>query len=206
MSTNSTPPTGKDPTLKDMHFFYAVFNSQEGSPKINWDQVATVTGLKNGSTASVRFGQIKKKLGLTSNGAISTQTSPRAKKGTARLVGKVTKPRGRPATKSKPVKQEKDCNGNIDGEKPNNDLDNADDQEIQGGSDVGGEQNEQGALGGHFVDAVETMEYNDGENPESNFMKGLESEAGDDSQDEDGVDDVKNEEHVEEENEGSSSA
>lgn len=35
--------------------------------QINWDQVAERTGYKNGSVASVRFGQIKKKLGWNSN-------------------------------------------------------------------------------------------------------------------------------------------
>ena len=40
--------------------------SNADAPQIDWEQVAQKCNLKSGSDASVRFGQIKKKLGWTS--------------------------------------------------------------------------------------------------------------------------------------------
>jgi hypothetical protein len=57
-----------------------------GITKVNWDGVAKATGLKNGATASARFGQIKKKIGwVNPTPGSSPPVSP----------SKVTKNRGR---------------------------------------------------------------------------------------------------------------
>ncbi|KAI9755054.1 MAG: hypothetical protein M1815_005219 [Lichina confinis] len=70
----SSNPRGSEPTAKEAHFMMQVLRYQEGKPKVDWNAVAEATGLKNGSTANARFGQIKKRHGWTTGPATSSSS------------------------------------------------------------------------------------------------------------------------------------
>ncbi|KAI9827371.1 MAG: hypothetical protein M1826_006296 [Phylliscum demangeonii] len=107
------------PTPKEAFFMLHVLHNQEGKPKVNWDKVAAAMELKNGSTAYVRFGQIKKRLGWMADGGPA-----KAESGGVVLGGaKVTKtPRGRLGSKAKKPKgkgmkkDEMDVEVNVNGD------------------------------------------------------------------------------------------
>ncbi|KAI9835957.1 MAG: hypothetical protein M1837_003569 [Sclerophora amabilis] len=112
----STETKAIEPTAKEAFFMLHVLNNQDGNPKINWNAVAQAVGLKNGSVASVRFGQIKKRLGWTGGkgpapassgsggGGGGAKSIPNTFKVTKRApaktngAGKAARGRGRPLT------------------------------------------------------------------------------------------------------------
>ncbi|KAK6069000.1 hypothetical protein SCUP234_06456 [Seiridium cupressi] len=63
MSAPRTP--NKQATDQDARFFYTVLKHMKVKPDTDWDAVASELGYNNAGTAQTRFGQIKKKLGLT---------------------------------------------------------------------------------------------------------------------------------------------
>ncbi|KAI9763015.1 MAG: hypothetical protein M4579_000078 [Chaenotheca gracillima] len=102
-------PKSAEPTSKEAFFMLHVLNNQDGNPKVNWGAVASAVGLKNGATASVRFGQIKKRLGwenlkATSVPGTKTTSTPSPCKVTKSTPKKGTptgRGRGRPANKGR---------------------------------------------------------------------------------------------------------
>ncbi|KAG7285094.1 hypothetical protein NEMBOFW57_009714 [Staphylotrichum longicolle] len=54
----------KQPTPQEANLFFAVIKNMMGKPEVDWAAVAVDSGLKNAETAKVRYGQIKRKLGL----------------------------------------------------------------------------------------------------------------------------------------------
>lgn len=65
--------------------------------KVDWNQVAEKAGYANGNSASVRYGQIKKRLGLTEGSSSTSSRKASVKKevgsGTNKNPSKVTKKR-----------------------------------------------------------------------------------------------------------------
>ncbi|KAF4625336.1 hypothetical protein G7Y89_g12832 [Cudoniella acicularis] len=57
-------PSGKEATPKDAFFFLTILSNMKNKPDVNWDEVAVKAGYSNATTAKVRFGQIKRKLGF----------------------------------------------------------------------------------------------------------------------------------------------
>ncbi|KAI9873377.1 MAG: hypothetical protein M1830_000477 [Pleopsidium flavum] len=64
-----------EPTEKEAFFMMHVLKHAEGKPKVDWNKVAAAEGLKSGTVASVRFGQIKRRLGWKPNEAKSDGAS-----------------------------------------------------------------------------------------------------------------------------------
>ncbi|KAK4043596.1 hypothetical protein C8A01DRAFT_12900 [Parachaetomium inaequale] len=54
----------KQPSAQEAYLFYTIIKNMKGKPDIDWAAVATDAGFKNAETAKVRYGQIKRKLGL----------------------------------------------------------------------------------------------------------------------------------------------
>ncbi|KAK4101001.1 hypothetical protein N658DRAFT_471917 [Parathielavia hyrcaniae] len=54
----------KQPTAQEAYLFYTIIKNMKGKPEIDWTAVAVDAGFKNAETAKVRYGQIKRKLGL----------------------------------------------------------------------------------------------------------------------------------------------
>ncbi|ETS79507.1 hypothetical protein PFICI_09360 [Pestalotiopsis fici W106-1] len=52
---------------KDARFFFTVLKHCKTKPDTDWDAVAAELGYANKGVAQVRFGQIKRKLGITTN-------------------------------------------------------------------------------------------------------------------------------------------
>ncbi|KAK3903360.1 hypothetical protein C8A05DRAFT_32902 [Staphylotrichum tortipilum] len=86
----------KQPTQSETYLFYAIIKHMKGKPEIDWTAVANDTGLKNAETAKVRYGQIKRKLGLDT----WTPTKPRA---TAATAATPAEDGGAPATPATPT-------------------------------------------------------------------------------------------------------
>ncbi|KAH6621218.1 hypothetical protein B0J18DRAFT_411007 [Chaetomium sp. MPI-SDFR-AT-0129] len=60
------PGEPKQPTAQEALLFYTVIKNMKGKPDIDWAGVAADSGFKNPETAKVRYGQVKRKLGLDS--------------------------------------------------------------------------------------------------------------------------------------------
>ncbi|PHH71709.1 hypothetical protein CDD80_5047 [Ophiocordyceps camponoti-rufipedis] len=60
----STPK--KEPTPSEAMFFFAIVKFTRNKADIDWDAVAKEQGFKSADVARVRFGQIKRKLGISS--------------------------------------------------------------------------------------------------------------------------------------------
>ncbi|KXX81231.1 hypothetical protein MMYC01_201382 [Madurella mycetomatis] len=54
----------KQPTAQEAYMFYTVIKNMKGKPEVDWNAVAADNGFKNAETAKVRYGQIKRKLGM----------------------------------------------------------------------------------------------------------------------------------------------
>ncbi|RDA93847.1 hypothetical protein CP533_6371 [Ophiocordyceps camponoti-saundersi (nom. inval.)] len=73
--TNGTPGK-KEPSANEAMFFFAMVKHTRNKADVDWDLVAKDLGLKSGEVAKVRFGQIKRKLGISS----VVETPPAAKR------------------------------------------------------------------------------------------------------------------------------
>ncbi|AEO71558.1 uncharacterized protein THITE_2093054 [Thermothielavioides terrestris NRRL 8126] len=64
-ATGGEGPDGrKQPTAQEAFLFYTIIKNMKGKPEIDWAAVAVDANFKNAETAKVRYGQIKRKLGL----------------------------------------------------------------------------------------------------------------------------------------------
>ncbi|KAK3343901.1 hypothetical protein B0T25DRAFT_634874 [Lasiosphaeria hispida] len=54
----------KQPTAAEAYLFYTIIKNMKEKPTIDWDGVANDNNFKNAETAKVRFGQVKRKLGV----------------------------------------------------------------------------------------------------------------------------------------------
>ncbi|EGR52835.1 uncharacterized protein TRIREDRAFT_102775 [Trichoderma reesei QM6a] len=125
---DETPKQRPQPTASEAMFFFAIVKHTKNRADIDWHAVAEEQGFKNAEVAKVRFGQVRRKLGIESN------TTPKKGGGNtssaASTPSKVRKtPTGRTGTKGKgrsggkakkEVKPEPDVDddddGTVDGE------------------------------------------------------------------------------------------
>ncbi|KAI9903291.1 hypothetical protein N3K66_002643 [Trichothecium roseum] len=107
-----TPEGKKQPTASEAMFFYAIVKHTKNRADIDWDGVAREQGFKNAEVAKVRFGQVKRKLGINDGttpsggrstkkdggggGASANSTPTKVKKAPASRVGT----KGRKAAKA----------------------------------------------------------------------------------------------------------
>ncbi|KAK8039594.1 hypothetical protein PG993_008005 [Apiospora rasikravindrae] len=61
-NVNANMPKATD---QEARFFFVILKNMKTQPQVDWDAVAKEAGYNSGSTAVTRFGQIKKRLGLT---------------------------------------------------------------------------------------------------------------------------------------------
>ncbi|KAK2605952.1 hypothetical protein QQS21_003678 [Conoideocrella luteorostrata] len=103
-------PKKKEPTAQEAMFFFAIVKHTRNKADIDWNSVASEQGFKNADVAKVRFGQVKRKLGITTESpAIGTSPCATARTPTKKSGGsvggtptKVVKTPGRAGTKGKP--------------------------------------------------------------------------------------------------------
>ncbi|KAG8419146.1 hypothetical protein J3459_011495 [Metarhizium acridum] len=60
-------PKKKEPTASEAMFFFAIVKHTRNKADIDWSAVAAEQGFKNADVAKVRFGQVKRKLGISTN-------------------------------------------------------------------------------------------------------------------------------------------
>ncbi|KAM0343724.1 hypothetical protein ACHAPU_008315 [Fusarium lateritium] len=99
----------KEPTAAEAMLFFSIVKHTRNKADVDWNAVATEAGFKNADVAKVRFGQVKRKLG------ISTETSAPArtpystpKKGTGSRVSKTTPGSAKGKGKGRKVKKEEE--------------------------------------------------------------------------------------------------
>ncbi|KAF9775503.1 hypothetical protein IL306_006380 [Fusarium sp. DS 682] len=94
----------KEPTANEAMLFFSIVKHTRNKADVDWNAVAAESGFKNADVAKVRFGQVKRKLGISSE----TNSSPRGpitpKKGTGARVTKTP----RSGKSKRKVKQEDD--------------------------------------------------------------------------------------------------
>ncbi|POR34127.1 Uncharacterized protein TPAR_05649 [Tolypocladium paradoxum] len=94
MSEENTKAPKKEPTASEAMFFFAIVKHTRNKADIDWDAVAVEQGFKNAEVAKVRFGQVKRKLGIsTTTDTPGSSARSVAKKGTTSAVGTPTKVR-----------------------------------------------------------------------------------------------------------------
>ncbi|KAL7922979.1 hypothetical protein ACQKWADRAFT_312509 [Trichoderma austrokoningii] len=64
---DETPTKRREPTASEAMFFFAIVKHTRNKADIDWDAVAQEQNFKNAEVAKVRFGQVKRKLGIDSN-------------------------------------------------------------------------------------------------------------------------------------------
>ncbi|OWT43478.1 hypothetical protein VFPPC_17373 [Pochonia chlamydosporia 170] len=104
-------PKKKEPTASEAMFFFAIVKHTRNKADIDWTAVAAEQGFKNANVAKVRFGQVKRKLGITTNTDSPAPVRTPTKRTSAGTPTKVTKSGGRAGTKgrrAKTVKEECD--------------------------------------------------------------------------------------------------
>ncbi|KAL1884342.1 hypothetical protein VTK73DRAFT_36 [Phialemonium thermophilum] len=109
------------PSVQEAYFFLSILKNQISKPDVDWDKVAAECNFKNAETARVRFGQVKRKLGIV-NQAGPPKASPTSRKratavkeenidgdaeGTGATQSAKKKPRKRAAAGATQVDQEK---------------------------------------------------------------------------------------------------
>lgn len=137
LTMSETSPR-KDPTAAEAMFFYAIVKHTKNKADIDWSAVAAEQGFKNAEVAKVlpssetslspsyfrpqadqrlnhqvRFGQVKRKLGINGDSSAPARATPKKASGsTSGTPTKVTKtPAGRAGTKARgkgKVKKEED--------------------------------------------------------------------------------------------------
>ncbi|KAH6610231.1 hypothetical protein Trco_000251 [Trichoderma cornu-damae] len=61
---DETPKQRREPTASEAMFFFAIVKHTRNKADIDWDAVAQEQNFKNAEVAKVRFGQVKRKLGI----------------------------------------------------------------------------------------------------------------------------------------------
>ncbi|PTB67506.1 hypothetical protein BBK36DRAFT_1095840, partial [Trichoderma citrinoviride] len=64
---DETPKQRREPTASEAMFFFAIVKHTKNKADIDWKAVAEEQGFKNAEVAKVRFGQVRRKLGIESN-------------------------------------------------------------------------------------------------------------------------------------------
>ncbi|KAL7912784.1 hypothetical protein GGI35DRAFT_476616 [Trichoderma velutinum] len=59
----------REPTASEAMFFFAIVKHTRNKADIDWDAVAQEQGFKNAEVAKVRFGQVRRKLGINIDSA-----------------------------------------------------------------------------------------------------------------------------------------
>ncbi|CAG9944362.1 hypothetical protein V2G26_016156 [Clonostachys chloroleuca] len=96
------------PTASEAMFFFSIVKNMKTQADIDWVNVAEDRGFKNAEVAKVRFGQVKRKLGIWSDNG-GAKSSPKKTKTPLSTPTKVTKtPTKRGAAKARMSKMKKE--------------------------------------------------------------------------------------------------
>ncbi|KAG6029052.1 hypothetical protein E4U41_000503 [Claviceps citrina] len=102
-----TTPKKKEPTAQEAMFFFAIVKHTRNKADIDWNAVAVEQGFKNADVAKVRFGQVKRKLGISSDAPVvatppsASRTPTKKAPSVASTPSRVVKATGRVGTKGK---------------------------------------------------------------------------------------------------------
>ncbi|KAM4059909.1 hypothetical protein HRG_002472 [Hirsutella rhossiliensis] len=96
---NDATTPKKEPNASEAMFFFAIVKHTRNKADIDWDAVAVEQNFKSAEVAKVRFGQVKRKLGISSTAETPTSSARASGKkrdnSTAATPTKVAKNTGR---------------------------------------------------------------------------------------------------------------
>ncbi|KAJ4316434.1 hypothetical protein N0V84_007872 [Fusarium piperis] len=86
----------KEPTAAEAMLFFSIVKHTRNKADVDWDSVALEAGFKNADVAKVRFGQVKRKLGIsTDTGVAPRAPSTPTKKGASKVAKTPRSARGK---------------------------------------------------------------------------------------------------------------
>ncbi|KAM5351963.1 hypothetical protein ACJ41O_004686 [Fusarium nematophilum] len=94
----------KEPTAAEAMLFFSIVKHTRNKADVDWEAVAQEAGFKNADVAKVRFGQVKRKLGISTdpNGPTTpTKKTP----GSGSKVAKTPRSKGKSRSKVKKEEQ-----------------------------------------------------------------------------------------------------
>ncbi|KAJ4254894.1 hypothetical protein NW762_009692 [Fusarium torreyae] len=87
----------KEPTAAEAMLFFSIVKHTRNKADVDWNAVAVEAGFKNADVAKVRFGQVKRKLGISTETTAPARAPATPKKSSGSRVSKTP----RSATKGK---------------------------------------------------------------------------------------------------------
>ncbi|KAH7154988.1 hypothetical protein B0J13DRAFT_544478 [Dactylonectria estremocensis] len=102
----------KEPTAAEAMLFFSIVKNTRNKADVDWDAVALEQNFKNSEVAKVRFGQVKRKLGISSDASVPPRTPIKkgATSSTLTTPSGVTKPKSTPRKSRAKVKKEEPQN------------------------------------------------------------------------------------------------
>ncbi|RGP66842.1 hypothetical protein FLONG3_8714 [Fusarium longipes] len=99
----------REPTAAEAMLFFSIVKHTRNKADVDWNAVAIEAGFKNADVAKVRFGQVKRKLGISTETSIPARAPVTPKKPAGGRVSKTTTPRSiKRKGKSSKVKKEEE--------------------------------------------------------------------------------------------------
>ncbi|VUC33998.1 unnamed protein product [Clonostachys rosea] len=105
MSDESKQP---QPTASEAMFFFSIVKNMKTQADIDWVNVAEDRGFKNAEVAKVRFGQVKRKLGIWSDNGGAKSSPKKTPLSTPTKVTKTPTKRGSAKARMSKMKKEDD--------------------------------------------------------------------------------------------------
>ncbi|KAF4441922.1 hypothetical protein F53441_11882 [Fusarium austroafricanum] len=95
----------KEPTAAEAMLFFSIVKHTRNKADVDWNAVANEAGFKNADVAKVRFGQVKRKLGISTETTAPTRAPATPKKPTSARVSKTPRSaKGKGKVKKEDVK------------------------------------------------------------------------------------------------------
>ncbi|RGP64142.1 hypothetical protein FSPOR_8160 [Fusarium sporotrichioides] len=98
----------REPTAAEAMLFFSIVKHTRNKADVDWTAVATEAGFKNADVAKVRFGQVKRKLGISTETTAGPRAPATPRKPAGGRVSKTTTPRSAVKAKGKNNKVKKE--------------------------------------------------------------------------------------------------
>ncbi|CAG1976130.1 hypothetical protein SNK03_012320 [Fusarium graminearum] len=98
----------REPTAAEAMLFFSIVKHTRNKADVDWNAVATEAGFKNADVAKVRFGQVKRKLGISTETTAAPRAPATPRKTAGGRVSKTTTPRSTVKGKGKNNKVKKE--------------------------------------------------------------------------------------------------
>ncbi|KAL4723292.1 hypothetical protein ACLX1H_009782 [Fusarium chlamydosporum] len=98
----------KEPTAAEAMLFFSIVKHTRNKADVDWNAVATEAGFKNADVAKVRFGQVKRKLGISTETTAPARAPATPRKPASSRISKSTPRSAKAKGKNNKVKKEEE--------------------------------------------------------------------------------------------------